>query len=72
MPRKTRSGAVFSPFALQPSIHCNVDVSDLLRLRFAELDAQNNEDASDEELEIPPAPVDLPVRLLPMHIFTSR
>lgn len=48
MGRTTRSGKIFTPYADCEVVTVDVDVEDLLRLRFAELDALGD-DASDQD-----------------------
>lgn len=50
MARTTRSGAEFSPYGAVP-IRCDVDVVDLLRIRFAELETQEDVEGSGDELD---------------------
>lgn len=53
MARTTRSGTRFSPYTLGEAVVFDVDAEDLLRRRFAELDAMGDVDSEerDEELE---------------------
>ncbi|KAJ3804808.1 hypothetical protein EV368DRAFT_66071 [Lentinula lateritia] len=65
MARTTRSGAEFSPYELGTPIQCDIDVADLLRLRYAELDAQGDGGDvidSDHELEAPIRPACTPTK----------
>ncbi|KAH7874855.1 uncharacterized protein C8R40DRAFT_1069776 [Lentinula edodes] len=65
MARTTRSGAEFSPYELGTPIRCNVDVADLLRFRYAKLDAQGDGGDvidSDHELEAPIQPACTPTK----------
>ncbi|KAJ3809346.1 hypothetical protein F5876DRAFT_77848 [Lentinula aff. lateritia] len=67
MARTTRSGAEFSPYELGTPIRCDVDVADLLRLRYAELDALGDGGDvidSDYELEAPIRPACTPTKPL--------
>ncbi len=52
MTRTTRTGTVFSPYTLGTPFLCDVDAEDLLRRRFAELDAMDDLDAEEREEEL--------------------
>ncbi|KAF8999467.1 hypothetical protein BDZ89DRAFT_1147703 [Hymenopellis radicata] len=71
MTRTTRAGIIFSPFTLGAPFVCDVDAEDLLRARFAELDAMEDVDVEEAVEELESEAEDVPQIAYRVRVFLA-